>query len=122
MKREEKGWRELMEKQRGTNGFITCQRIGLADGARPDAIPNAAGGEGGHGAATPDVATHRYSYSHYFYPTVAVCITFMLRFIILMMTQKRRWVEEGSMESAESTPSLGRQPRNTFENRGHVSN
>ena len=29
--------------------------LGLADGARPDAIPNAAGGEGGHGAAT----THR---------------------------------------------------------------
>ena len=29
-------------------------------GARPDAIPNAAGGEGGHGAATPDVATHTY--------------------------------------------------------------
>jgi hypothetical protein len=23
MKREEKGWRELMEKRRGTNGFIT---------------------------------------------------------------------------------------------------
>jgi hypothetical protein len=40
---------------------ITCQRIGLADGARADAIPNAAGGEGGHGAATPDVATHRCS-------------------------------------------------------------
>jgi len=26
------------------------------------------------------------------------------------------------MESAESTPSLGRQPRNTFETRGNVSN
>ena len=26
--------------------------IGLADGARPDAIPNAAGGEGRHGVAT----------------------------------------------------------------------
>ena len=23
------------------HGFITCQRIGLADGARDDAIPNA---------------------------------------------------------------------------------
>jgi hypothetical protein len=51
-------------KAAGDDGFITCQRIGLADGARPDAIPNAAGGEGGHGAATPDVATHRYSDSH----------------------------------------------------------
>jgi hypothetical protein len=30
-------------------------------GARPDAIPNAAGGEGGHGAATPDGAIHTYS-------------------------------------------------------------
>ena len=48
-------------KAAGDHGFITCQRIGLADGARPDAIPNAAGGEGGHRAATPDVASHRYS-------------------------------------------------------------
>jgi hypothetical protein len=45
MKREEKGWREFVEKRRGTNGFITCQ--GLADGsAPPHAVPNAAGGEG----------------------------------------------------------------------------
>jgi hypothetical protein len=28
-----------MEKRRGDYGFITCQRIGLADGARVDAIP-----------------------------------------------------------------------------------
>jgi hypothetical protein len=41
-------------KAAGDHGFITCQRIGLADGARADAIPNAAGGEGGHGAAKPD--------------------------------------------------------------------
>ena len=34
---------------------------GQADVERPDAIPNAAGSEGGHGAATPDVATHTYS-------------------------------------------------------------
>jgi hypothetical protein len=33
----------MMEKWPGTNGFITCQM-----GARPDAIPNAAGGDGGH--------------------------------------------------------------------------
>jgi hypothetical protein len=39
MKRNGKGWRELMEKRRGANDFITCQRIGLADGERaPDAI------------------------------------------------------------------------------------
>ena len=36
-------------KAAGDYSFITCQRIGLADGARADAIPNAAGGEGGHG-------------------------------------------------------------------------
>jgi hypothetical protein len=36
------------------------QRIGLADGARADAIPNAAGGEGGHGAAKLDAVIHRY--------------------------------------------------------------
>src|SRR5271155_5211188 len=58
MKREEKGWRELMEKRRGTNGFIPARGSGWQMGARPDAIPNAAGGEGGHGAATPDVAAH----------------------------------------------------------------
>jgi hypothetical protein len=38
-------------KAAGDHAFITCQRIGLADEARADAIPNAAGGEGGHGAA-----------------------------------------------------------------------
>jgi hypothetical protein len=66
--------------------------------------------------------TRRVCHRLYFYPTVAVCINFMLRFRILMMTQKRRWVEDGSMESAESTPSLGRQPWNAFENRGNVLN
>jgi hypothetical protein len=33
-------------KAAGDDGFITCQRIRLADGAHPNAIPNAAGGEG----------------------------------------------------------------------------
>jgi hypothetical protein len=49
-----------MEKRRGDYGFITCQRIGLADGARANAIPNAAGGERGHGAARADGVIHRY--------------------------------------------------------------
>jgi len=49
-----------MEKRRGDYGFITCQRIGLADGACADATPNAAGGEGGHGAAKLDPVIHRY--------------------------------------------------------------
>ena len=73
MKREEKGWRELMEKQRGTNGFITCQKIGLAEGARAE-VPNAAGGEGGHRAATPDVATHTYSDSRHYQDNQYSCI------------------------------------------------
>ena len=47
-------------KAAGDHGFITCQRIGLADGERADAIPDAAGGEGGHGVAKPDPVIHRY--------------------------------------------------------------
>jgi len=35
------------------NGFIPARGSGEQMGARPDAIPNATGGEGGHGAATP---------------------------------------------------------------------
>jgi hypothetical protein len=61
MKREGKRMkRELMEKRRGDYGFITCQRVGLADGAHADTIPNVAGGEGGHGAAKLDGVIHRY--------------------------------------------------------------
>jgi hypothetical protein len=43
----------------GYYGFITCQRVGLADGARADAIPHAVGGEGSHGAARVDGVIHR---------------------------------------------------------------
>jgi hypothetical protein len=43
-----------------TGEGITCQSIGLADGERADAIPNAAGGEGGHEAAKPDIVIYRY--------------------------------------------------------------
>jgi len=55
-----------MEKWRGTNGFIPARGSGGQMGSRPDAIPNAAGGEGGHGAATPDVPTHTYSDSQFY--------------------------------------------------------
>jgi hypothetical protein len=50
-------------KAAGDHGFITCQRIGLADRARADAIPNAAGGEGGHEAAKPNGVIHRYLFN-----------------------------------------------------------
>ena len=40
--------------------FITWRRTGLADEVGSDAIPDAAGGEGGHGAAIPDGVNHSY--------------------------------------------------------------
>jgi hypothetical protein len=40
--------------------LYTWRRTGLADEVRSDAIPDAAGGEGGHGAAKPDGVIHRY--------------------------------------------------------------
>jgi hypothetical protein len=40
--------------------FIPGERTGLADEVGSDAIPEAAGGEGGHGAAKPDGVIHRY--------------------------------------------------------------
>ena len=50
----------MIEKRRRDHGFIPCQRVGLADGARADAMPETAGGEGGSGAAKPDGVIHRY--------------------------------------------------------------
>ena len=46
-------------RRRSVLRLLSCQRISLADGGRADAIPNAAGGEGGHGAAKPDGVIHR---------------------------------------------------------------
>jgi hypothetical protein len=40
--------------------LYTCRRAGLADEAAFDGMPEAAGGEGGHGAARPDRVIHRY--------------------------------------------------------------
>jgi hypothetical protein len=68
-------------KAAGAYGFITCQRIGLADGARADAIPNAAGGQGGHGAAKLEAVIHWYVFRHPFHqsPTrrLAACRLFL---------------------------------------------
>jgi hypothetical protein len=58
MKRE-KRMERVDGKAARTYGFITCQRIGLANGARADAISNAAGGERSHTAAKPDPVIHR---------------------------------------------------------------
>jgi hypothetical protein len=76
----------------------------------------------GTSASTSLTRIHPLFHRLYFYPTVAVYISFILRFRILMMAQIRRWAEEDSIKSTESTPSLDRQPRNTFENRAHVLN
>ena len=40
----------------------TWRRAGLADEVGSDAMLDAAGGEGGHGAARPDRVIHRYTY------------------------------------------------------------
>jgi hypothetical protein len=55
-------------KAAGDDGLYNLpEESGWQMGARPDAIPNAAGGEGGHGAATPDGATHTCLDSRFFY-------------------------------------------------------
>ena len=41
--------------------FYTWPRVGLADKAGPDAIPDTADVEAGHGTAKPDGVIHRYS-------------------------------------------------------------
>ena len=42
--------------------LYTWQRTVLADEVGSDAIPDAVGGEAGHGAAKPDGVIHRYVY------------------------------------------------------------
>jgi hypothetical protein len=54
MKREEKGWRVDGKAARDYSFTTLPEGVGLADGGRADAIPNAADGEGSHGAARPE--------------------------------------------------------------------
>ena len=44
----------------GRTRLYTWPRVGVADEAGSDTIPNAAGGEAGHGAAKLDPVIHRY--------------------------------------------------------------
>jgi hypothetical protein len=48
----------------GRTRLYTWLRVGVADEAGSDTIPNAAGGEGGHGAARPHPVIHRYVFYH----------------------------------------------------------
>ena len=54
-------WKSGEERVR----LYTWPRAGLADEAGSDAILEAAGGEGGHGAARPDRVIHRYILNEY---------------------------------------------------------
>jgi hypothetical protein len=61
--REEGGGRDEERCWKSGGGRVrlyTWQRAGLADEGGSDAIPDAAGGEGGHGAAKPEPVIHRY--------------------------------------------------------------
>ena len=46
--------------------LYTWRRTGLADEVGSDAIPDAAGGEGGHGATKPHGVIHRYVFNQIF--------------------------------------------------------
>jgi hypothetical protein len=59
--RGKKRGRELLEKRRGTRASLYLAKAGLADGVGCDAMPDVAGGEGGHGVAKPLGVVHRYA-------------------------------------------------------------
>ena len=52
-----------MEKRRGASASLYLRRTRPADEVGSDAIPDAAGGEGGHGAAKPEGVIHRYGFN-----------------------------------------------------------
>jgi hypothetical protein len=61
---EKLGGREQLEKRRGGTRLYSRWMVGLADEARSDAIPEAAGGVGGHEAAKLDSVIRRYIIYH----------------------------------------------------------
>jgi hypothetical protein len=52
--------RELLEKRRGTSASLYLGEGPDWQMRSSDTIPEAAGGEGGHGVARPDGVIHRY--------------------------------------------------------------
>ena len=60
--------RELLEKRWGANASLYLNEgPGGQIEVRSDAIPDAAGGEGGHGAASPHGVIHRYVFYSLYY-------------------------------------------------------
>jgi hypothetical protein len=57
---EQKRGRELLEKRRGTSASLYFEGPSWQMRSGSDAIPDAAGGEGGHGDAKPQGVIHRY--------------------------------------------------------------
>jgi hypothetical protein len=55
--------------------LYTWRRTGLPDEFGSDAMPDAAGGEGGHGAAKPEGVIHKYIFYHSKIVGVALSIT-----------------------------------------------
>jgi uncharacterized protein len=64
--RGKKGGRELLEKRRGTSASLYLAKAGLADEVGCDAMPDAVGGEGGHGVAKPQGVVHRYAVNQFY--------------------------------------------------------
>jgi hypothetical protein len=62
---ERNGTESAVGKTAGDEGVFIWGRVGLADEVGSDAIPHAAGGEGGHGAAKPEGVVHRYAVNHH---------------------------------------------------------
>jgi hypothetical protein len=58
-----RGGRSRLENGGGRIRLYTWRKAGLADKVGSDAMPDVAGGEGGHGVAKPDCVIHRYIFN-----------------------------------------------------------
>jgi hypothetical protein len=70
-----KGTKRCWKSDGGRVRLYTWPRAGLADEFGSDAIPDVAGGEGGHGAAKPERVIHRYRVNSKDYSTSRDLIT-----------------------------------------------